>query len=59
MPDQVKFLGTGIARMESGVRLADQGALGHAEPTDPRRQDILARQARAVFPDLTTGQPRF
>jgi hypothetical protein len=44
--------------MEGGVRLADQGALGHTELPDPRRQDILGRQARAVFPDLTTGQPR-
>lgn len=46
--------------MEGGVRIAGQAEFGRADaPPDQRRQAILARQAKAVFPDLNVAEPRF
>ena len=46
--------------MEGGVRIAGQAEFGRADaPADPRRQEILARQAREVFPDLNVTASRF
>ncbi|WP_306152789.1 FAD-binding oxidoreductase [Roseovarius sp. MMSF_3281] len=46
--------------MEGGVRLAGQAEFAQADaPPDPRRQEILARQAREVFPDIVTKNARF
>jgi len=46
--------------MEGGVRIAGQAEFGRADaPPDQRRQAILTRQAKAVFPDLNVEQARF
>jgi D-amino-acid dehydrogenase len=46
--------------MEGGVRIAGQAEFGRADaPPDQRRQAILARQAKAVFPDLNVEEARF
>lgn len=46
--------------MEGGVRIAGQAEFGRADaPPDQRRQTLLARQAKAVFPDLNVKEARF
>ncbi len=46
--------------MEGGVRIAGQAEFARADAApDLRRQEILSRQAREVFPDLVTTEARF
>jgi D-amino-acid dehydrogenase len=58
MPLQMKNRGFALSPMEHGLRLAGTVEIAGLEAApDERRSEILLKHARALFPDLKSGEP--